>query len=129
MDIAALLSVAKDNQNSIDRLTLAEVAEEIETVLEPLIIDEAARAAVREKLAGYQWISEVDQLKLGRWIRWLPMKTYKLTNGGFLADIVDDCLLCRNGMGRLIQFKFDDALIFQKFSADEMLVLLASSTA
>ncbi len=121
-----------DTSSTIADLTLAEVSEEIETVLREVEPDDAKRAILRDKLVGYQWISELSQLKLGRWIRWIkspnPLIKKTLTNGGFLTNITEtDCLLCRNGMGRLIQVKFDDVLIFQKFSADENLILLATT--
>jgi hypothetical protein len=63
-------------------------------------------------------------------VRWLRLASEpKLTNGGIVADIkfMDNGthVLCKNVLGRFIQYKFDDCMTFQKLSVDEQLILMA----
>jgi hypothetical protein len=69
-------------------------------------------------------------LQYGFYIRWIPLKdpdNIYLTNGGLLCDmkIINDQIhiICKNNRNRIIQFKFDEAMIFQKISQQEHVIL------
>jgi len=88
-----------------------------------------------EKLDGYRYIDEINELFRGKFIRWIRIhpstQTPKLTNGGIVMDIkfLDNGIqvLCRNAMNRFIQFKYDECLTFQKLTDEEWLLLSVKS--
>lgn len=88
-----------------------------------------------EKLDGYRYVDEINELFRGKFIRWIRIETKtkipKLTNGAMVMEIkfLDDGIqvLCRNGANRFIQFKWDDCLVFQKLTDEEWMLLSVKS--
>lgn len=86
-----------------------------------------------EKLDGYRYVEEINELFRGKFIRWIRIdtKTPKLTNGAMVMEIkfLDDGIqvLCRNGANRFIQFKWDECLVFQKLTDEEWMLLSVKS--
>lgn len=88
-----------------------------------------------EKLDGYRYVEEIHELFRGRFIRWIRInkqnKNPTLTNGGIVMDIkfLEEGIqvLCRNGVNRFIQFKFDECITFQKLTDEEWLLLSVKS--
>lgn len=86
---------------------------------------------ILQKLTGYRYIDELYQLQRGKHIRWIRLPVSEnsaLTIGGVVVDIkIMDTgvhILCKNG-SRYIQFKFDECVIYQKLTTDELLILTA----
>ena len=81
-----------------------------------------------EKLVEYRPVDQIQVLQKGRHIRWIRLTggPYVLTNGGIIVDIrfldTGTSILCKNG-ARFMQIPFDDCLLFQKLSYDELLLL------
>jgi hypothetical protein len=79
-----------------------------------------------EKLTEYRLVDQIHLLHKGKHIRWIRAGDDKLTNGGVVVDIkfldTGSHILCKNGP-RFLQIPFDDCLIFQKLTADELLLL------
>ena len=86
-----------------------------------------------EKLDGYRYVDEINELFRGKYIRWIRhnKKTPVLTNGAMVMDIkfLEEGIqiLCRNGANRFIQFKFDECLVFQKLTDEEWMLLSVKS--
>ena len=86
-----------------------------------------------EKLDGYRYVDEINELFRGKYIRWIRIKNKNptLTNGAIVMEIkfLDDGIqiLCRNGANRFIQFKWDDCLVFQKLTDEEWMLLSVKS--
>ena len=86
-----------------------------------------------EKLDGYRYVDEIHELFRGKFIRWIRIsnKTPTLTNGAIVMEIkfLDDGIqvLCRNGMNRFIQFKWDECIVFQKLTDEEWMLLSVKS--
>ena len=113
------------NVSRSDVMPLCKIRDEIRTSLNELgIFDDE----YIQKLDGYKQINQICDLLRGRHIRWIREKT-KLTNGAILVDIkfLDSGthLLCKNPMGKMFQIKYDDCVIFQRMTADEILVAYA----
>jgi hypothetical protein len=90
----------------------------------------AAKLNLPPKMAKfYDYMEELDDLKLGRYVRWIHMDNLKkIYNGGFLVLIGDVCT-CKNGQGALFTFVFEDNLVFQKMSNDEIIIKYAKEIA
>ena len=89
-----------------------------------------------EQLYGYIVVNRVEDLILGRYIRWLMVDqngVWKLTKGGFAVGVRDSkseeggkVIVCRNTMQHFLQCPFKGGRIFQQLSQDEMMVLILS---
>jgi hypothetical protein len=78
------------------------------------------------------YIDEMNELRYGAFIRWIPIKDPEniyLNQGGILCDIkvADDgiCLICKNFARKHHQIKMEECLIFQKLSGQEQVLLSA----
>ena len=72
----------------------------------------------------YTYIEDVDDLILGRFIRWVYTdELTKLYPGGFLVsvDSKTNVVLCKN-RNRFFTVAFEVAFVFQKMSLDERIV-------
>ena len=128
------LMSALDNENneSIMNLTTVKIEETIFNILKELHLDREIFINYFKKLKGYKYVDELDDLKYGGFIRWIPItdpKNLPLNQCGIICDIVikDDgiYLVFKNFMHRHYRFKMDECLIFQKLSSQEMIILSA----
>jgi hypothetical protein len=75
-------------------------------------------------MEDYQLIQELHEIKEGRYIKWLKLEDKKWRSGFVLkVDIEEDGarILTKKGM-YLMTCKFDDSIIYQKWSLDERLI-------
>lgn len=82
-----------------------------------------------KKLKGYRYVDELQQLKCGAYLRWIPLtnpEEISLTHYGILCEIrftPNILLVCKNFMHRYYSFYMDEAMIFQKLSRQELMLL------
>ena len=133
IDLEKLMG-ALDNENneSIMNLTTAKIEETIFNILKELHLDREIFINYFKKLKGYKYVDELDDLKYGGFIRWIPITdpdNLPLNQCGIICDILikDDgiYIVCKNFMHRHYRFKMDECLIFQKLSSQEMIILSA----
>jgi hypothetical protein len=84
------------------------------------------------KLKEYIYIDEMSDLRVGGFIRWIPLKNpdeIYLTSGAILSEInvTDSGILlnCKNFAKKHYQIKLDECLVFQKLNQQEMVLLCA----
>lgn len=90
--------------------------------MEPSII--RALALPKKVYTSYTHIKDVDDLILGRYIRWAYTdELTKLYPGGFLVSVdpKTNVLLCKKGY-RLFSVSFDVAIVLQQMSLDERII-------
>jgi hypothetical protein len=102
------------------------------SILKELHLDRETMINYFKKLKGYKYVDELNDLKYGGFIRWIPITDpahLPLNQCGIICDIIisDDgvYIVCKNFMHRHYRFKMDECLIFQKLSAQEMVILSA----
>jgi hypothetical protein len=85
-----------------------------------------------KKLKDYRYIDEMNELKYGAYIRWIPINNpnhLPLIKGGILCDIkITDngvSIVCKGFHNKHFQFKMDESLIFQKLTDQEKVLLSA----
>lgn len=128
IDISTLLHAAENVD--IENLSAKSISEDMITIFQESNLSNDDITQLCKKLVEYRYIDQIHMLHKGKHIRWLRVPDInnppKLTNGGIVMDVkfLDNgmYILCKNGC-RFMQFRFDDCLVFQKMSADEMLVL------
>jgi hypothetical protein len=128
IDINELLnSLENKNNDYLENKTLTDINNDKYSALSQINLSKENVQQYCEKLAEFRLVDEIYELHKGKHVRWI--KDNKLTNGGIVVDIkfLDNGVhvLCLNNQRRLIQFKFDGSITFQKLSVDEHLILMA----
>lgn len=98
--------------------------------IESLELNKKQQTNMMKKLKQYRFISNVEHLKIGNYVRWIPFDSDTMNNGGILVDIEittnGTLCKCKNGFYHsFFQFYFNDALVFQKLSSKELIILYA----
>ncbi len=82
------------------------------------------------KLTQYRFVHSLNQLRRGRFIRWVPLLgtlEHKLSYGGMVVDIeiTPECpmILCKTPVGKMVKFDFNRNLVYQKMTAEEKLII------
>jgi hypothetical protein len=87
-----------------------------------------------QKLNNYKYVDEMNELKYGTYIRWIPLDNINnihLTKGAIFCEIkiTDDgvYLICKNfgNSTKHFRLKFDECLVFQKLTEQELILLNA----
>lgn len=133
MDVNKLM-YALDNENneSIMNLTSKKILEMNLNIIKELHLDKPTTLDYLKKLKGYRYVDEINDLKHGSFIRWIPITDpsyLPLHHCGMICDIkiTDNGVLitCKNFMHRHYTFKMDECLIFQKLTTQEKVIIHA----
>jgi len=83
-------------------------------------------------LRMYRPVNDLQDLRLGRYTRWFrkqPNGQYKLTNGGFLLQVLfkdNGCyIVCKKDL-HMMQYMLDECMTLQKLTAEEWVLLMAN---
>jgi hypothetical protein len=98
------------------------------SVLEHYSQNKSELKQIHDKLNKYKYIDGLDELHLGRYIRWFKKEDdlIRLNNGGFIIDISlknDINIVCKNNINRIFNLNFNECIIFQKITLQEELVM------
>ena len=130
-DVNNLLHALENETNaSIMKLTTTKIKEHKNNILQQLQLERTQLKEMHKKLKEYRYCTDMSDMQYGYYIRWIPLKDPQnlyLTNGGLLCDmkIVNNQIhiVCKNNRNKIIQFKFDETVIFQKLSPQEKVIL------
>jgi|688.fasta_scaffold102077_4 hypothetical protein len=133
LNVDKLMIALDNNKNeSIMNLTTVKIQEMIFKILKELHLDRELMINYFKKLKGYKYVDELNDLKYGGFIRWIPITDpdyLPLNQCGIICDIIisDDgiYIVCKNFMHRHYRFKMDECLIFQKLTSQELIILNA----
>ena len=135
MNNVELLDKALNNEqnDSIISLTNKKIIEMNLRIIKELGFTKEDTLLYVKKLKGYRYVDEIKDIKAGSFLNWIPIvnndEYLPLHSGGIICDIKSTdsgtFIACKNFTGRFYQFKFDDALIFQKLSNQEQVILSA----
>jgi hypothetical protein len=133
MDIHNLLhALNNENNETIVDLDYATIAKHKNDLLQQLKLPREDLMKIQKQLKLYRCINNLDDLRFGSYVRWIPLKNpekIKLTNGGIVCDIkeinADIHIKCKNRMNMLFQIKMSEIILFQKLSDQEQVILKA----
>jgi hypothetical protein len=133
MDLELLNSAIEDKRNEkLMDLTLTKIKKINFNILKELNLDDETIVSYFNKLKDYRYIDQIDELKYGAFIRWIPLidpNNLPLNFCGIICDIKfsdkGTYIVCKNFMHRMYQIKMDECLIFQKLSDQELILLNA----
>lgn len=111
-------------------LTSGKIKELKNNILQKLYLTREELLKYHNILKDYRYVDEIDEIKIGGYIRWFNLKkmeNLKLTNGGIVVDIdngVDDInIICKNNFNRLFTVQLNKSIIFQKISYQEKILI------
>ena len=130
------LMYALDNENNenIMNLTTQKILEMNLNILKELHLDKQTTLNYLKKLKEYRYIDEINDLKHGAFIKWIPITDpsyLPLHHCGMICEIkITDngvFIVCKNfGYStKHFQIKMDECLVFQKLTQQELVLLNA----
>jgi hypothetical protein len=130
LDIQNLLGALNDERNAfIDYENIAQIKNDI---LQNLRLPREELKALHVKLKMYRYVDNINELHYGRHIRWISLKnpeSIRLTNGGMVCRMKvhkDNVhVTCKTNFNRLFQINMGEALMFQKLTAQEQVLMSA----
>lgn len=133
MDVNVLLKALDNDANEqIINMSYKKIKEMTHNMLSELELDATIFKDYLTKLKQYRYIDELNDLKIGAFIRWIPLadpENIHLTQGGIICDIkITDkgiALVCKNFAHKHYHLNPDELMIFQKLSRQEQVLLAA----
>jgi hypothetical protein len=133
MDVNKLLKALDNEENEkLFNFTSEKLREMNFNVLKEIHLPKQVLVDYMDKLKIYKYIDEINELKYGTYLRWIPLTNpndLPLKKGGILCDIkVTDSgivIVCKGFANNHFQLKMDENLIFQKLSDQELVLLSA----
>ena len=135
MDVNKLLKALDDDSNeNLFNFTTKKILEMNLQVLKELHLEKTETLIILKKLKEYKYVDEMNDLKYGTYLRWIPInnpENIHLTKGAVFCEvkITDNgvFIVCKNfGYStKHFQIKMDECLIFQKLTAQELVLLSA----
>jgi hypothetical protein len=134
---------AENKYTHIENKTIANIRTEIELSLSSLFYSTTEEydtyVKYLDKLKGYRRVNGLDELHVGKHVRWINIfrnktkDTPKLYTGGIVVQIdkkendEKTTITCKNH-NHFVKYKFESCHTFQKLSAEEYIVLLSNSS-
>lgn len=135
MDVNKLLKALNDDSNeTLLNFTSKTIREITLKILKELELPKKETVDIFNKLKDYKYVDEMNDLKYGTFIRWIPIENpdnIYLTKGALFCEmkITDDGVFCVcKNLGysaRHFQISMDKNLIFQKLTGQELVLLSA----
>lgn len=135
MDIPKLLNALENETNvTLMNYTSKKIKEMNLKILRELHLTSHETNILFQKLLYYKYVDEMDELKYGTYLRWIPIQNpnhIDLKKGAIFCEmkIKEDgvYLVCKNHgyQSKHFQIKLDENLIFQKLTEQELILLAA----
>tara|TARA_B110001450_G_scaffold246707_1_gene261007 strand:- start:745 stop:1185 length:441 start_codon:yes stop_codon:yes gene_type:complete len=118
-----------DSKNLL-HLNSSKIKEMKNNILQKLYLTRDELLKYHKVLNKYRFVDELDEIKLGSYIRWFNLRNIenlKLTNGGILIDVqsgIDDInLVCKNNRNQIFSLSLNKCIVFQKINYQEELLI------
>ena len=135
MDVNKLLKALDDETNeNLMNFTTDKIREMNLNILNELQLPKKETYELLKKLENYKYVDEMNELKYGAFIRWIPLEdpeNIHLKQGALFCEIKikEDGVycVCKNYgyKSKHFQLSFDKHLIFQKLTEQELVLLSA----
>jgi hypothetical protein len=135
MDVNKLLKALDDESNdTLMNFNTKKIREMNFKILKELELPKKELISIFNKLKDYKYVDEMNDLKYGTFLRWIPIEdpaNIQLTKGAIFCEmkIMDDGVVCIcKNFGfppRHFQISMDKNLIFQKLTDQELVLLSA----
>jgi hypothetical protein len=99
-------------------------------ILKELNLSKKETNEMLKKIKNYKYVDEINDLKYGAFIRWIPLSdpdNLVFHHAGMICEVkfTDEgtIITCKNFMHRHYTLKMDECLIFQKFTNEEKMLI------
>ena len=124
-------SLIKDiDEKRIEQLNTKLINQYKYDILEKLQLTKKELNNYHKTLKNYRYVDEIDELKVGCYIRWFNINnlhSLKLYNGGILTDIENInnkvILKCKNFKNRFFKVILNECIVFQKLTDEELFLI------
>jgi hypothetical protein len=131
MDLSEVIRNYNEDEHGLFKEYIDNVNDSInKNILDNLHLNKKEMTDILKKLKKYKYVEEVDDLKYGAFIRWIPLidpDNLPLHHAGMICEIKftdeETIISCKNFMHRHYTIKMDECLIFQKFTNEEKLMM------
>jgi hypothetical protein len=93
------------------------------------ILAELKLLSLKKKLKHYRHVDELQEFRIGSYIRWINLSKRIFTNGGNIVrvDIEENGIVitCKNTLNQFFKLKLDECIVFQKITNQEHILLTA----
>jgi hypothetical protein len=127
-----LKALENDDNNFILNHTTEKIEKSKKELFEELNLNNEEIEDFMKKLEDYIYISEIPEIVLGCYMRWIPLKDPEnifLTRGAMICDInicaKGTSVVCTNRNKKYMQINMDEALVFRKLTPQEKILLSA----
>ena len=122
-----------ETNENIMNLTTSKIKEMNLKILKELKLTKKDTIELLKKLNGYKYVDEMNDLKSGTYLRWIPLENedYNLTKGAVFCElkVTDEGLnLVLKNYGfsnKHFTIKMDNNIVFQKLTSQELVILSA----
>lgn len=136
MDVNKLLKALEDDSNEhLFNYTTKKLREMNFKIIKELQLSKEHTIDLMNKLKEYKYVDEMNELKYGTYIRWIPLTdpdNIVLTKGALFCEYkITDAgvfIVCKNfgfSEKKYFQFKMDECIVFQKLTNQEQVLLSA----
>ena len=115
-------------ESELSDTSYGEIRSEINDILQKIGYKDVKETI--KKLKEYRFSPDISDLRIGRYIRFIPLEgknLMKLQNGGIIINIKkgdnDILIICKNQRNRIFTVSFSKTIIFQKLTTDETIIL------
>ena len=133
MNVQKLLQALDDESNeTLFNFTTGKIREMTLNILKELHLPKKETIDIYNKLKDYKYVDEMNDLKYGTYVRWIPIEdptNIHLTKGALFCEmkITDEgvFLICKNlgYISKHFRIQMDNNLIFQKLTDQELVLL------
>lgn len=124
-------SLIKDiDEKRVEQLNTKLINQYKYDILEKLQLTKKDLTYYYKTLKNYRYVDEIDEIKLGCYIRWFNLKnldSLKLYNGGILTNIENVnnkvMLKCKNFKNRFFNVNLNECIVFQKLTDEELFLI------
>ena len=130
LDITIDEIIQELDEKNLLYLTSSKIKEMKNNILQKLYLPREQLIKYHKVLHDYRYVDEIDEIKIGGYIRWFNLakpENLKLTNGGIIIDLKntkdDISIVCKNNMNRVFSLKLNQCIIFQKLNMQEKILI------
>lgn len=130
LDITIDEIIQELDEKNLLYLTSSKIKEMKNNILQKLYLTREQLIKYHKVLDEYRYVDEIDEIKIGGYIRWFNLakpENLKLTNGGIIIDLKntkdDISIVCKNNMNRVFSLKLNQCIIFQKLNMQEKILI------
>ena len=130
LDITIDEIIQELDEKNLLYLTSSKIKEMKNNILQKLYLPREQLIKYHKVLHDYRYVDEIDEIKIGGYIRWFNLakpENLKLTNGGIIIDLKntkdDISIVCKNNMNRIFSLKLNQCIIFQKLNMQEKILI------